>query len=125
MLLSLYVSVISLAAAGIMSYVRSVTIAMDNRQLFEDLKKLGADEAFEERVIRVQLRKIFVYPVAAGCIVTGMFSLFLTCFNDMRLQAFEVRMLLLEGLLMALAACVLYGVYRLAYRRMKEIVGVV
>lgn len=124
-LLSLYVSVISLAAAGIMSYVRSVTIAMDNRQLFEDLKKLGADEAFEERVIRVQLRKIFVYPVAAGCIVTGMFSLFLTCFNDMRLQAFEVRMLLLEGLLMALAACVLYGVYRLAYRRMKEIVGVV
>lgn len=124
-LLSLYISVISLAAAGIMSYVRSVTIAMDNRQLFEDLKKLGADEAFEERVIRVQLRKIFVYPVAAGCIVTGMFSLFLTCFNDMRLQAFEVRMLLLEGLLMALAACVLYGVCRLAYRRMKEIVGVV
>ena len=37
-LLSIYVSVISLAAAGIMSYVRSVTIAMDNRQLFEDLK---------------------------------------------------------------------------------------
>ena len=123
-LLSIYVSIISLAAAGIMSYVRSVTIALDNRQLFEDLKKLGADAAYEERVIRVQLRKIFAYPVAAGCIVTGLFSLFLTYFNDMRLQAFEVRMLLLEGLLMALIACVLYGVYRAAYRRTKEIVGI-
>lgn len=123
-LLSLYVSVISLTAAGIMSYVRSITIAMDNRQLFEDLKKLGADEAYEGRVIRVQLRKIFAYPVAAGCTVTFIFSLFLTYFNDMSLQAFEVRMLLMEGLLMALVAGVLYGVYRMAYGKMKEIVGI-
>ena len=34
-LLSIYVSVISLAAAGIMSYVRSVTVAMDNWQLLD------------------------------------------------------------------------------------------
>ena len=123
-LLSIYVSVISLAAAGIMSYVRSVTIAMDNRQLFEDLKKLGADDAYEERVIRVQLQKIFAWPVAAGCIAAGLFSLFLTYFNDMVLKPFEVRMLLMEMLLMALIASVLYGVYRAAYRRTKEIAGI-
>ena len=40
-LLSIYVSAISLTAAGMMSYVRSITIAMDNRQLFEDLKSWG------------------------------------------------------------------------------------
>ncbi len=123
-LLSLYIAVISLAAAGIMSYVRSVTIAMDNRQLFEDLKKLGADNAYEESVMKVQLRKIFVYPVAAGCMVTGIFSLFLTWFNDMNLQIFEVKMLLMELFLMALIAGILYGVYRLAYRRTKQIVGI-
>lgn len=123
-LLSLYIAVISLAAAGIMSYVRSVTIAMDNRQLFEDLKKLGADNAYEESVMKVQLRKIFVYPVAAGCMVTGIFSLFLTWFNDMNLQIFEVKMLLMELFLMALIAGILYGVYRLAYRRTKQIAGI-
>ncbi len=123
-LLSLYIAVISLAAAGIMSYVRSVTIAMDNRQLFEDLKKLGADDAYEENVIKVQLRKIFAYPVAAGCMVTGIFSLFLTYFNDMNLQVFELRMLLMELVWMALIAGVLYGVYRLAYQKMKQIVGI-
>ena len=123
-LLSIYVSIISLTAAGIMSYVRSVTIAMDNRQLFDDLKKLGADDVYREKVMRVQLRKIFAYPVAAGCMIAGVFSLFLTFFNDMRLQAFEVRMLLMEGGLMALIAVVMYVVYRLAYGRMKNIVGI-
>lgn len=123
-LLSIYVSIISLTSAGIMSYVRSVTIAMDNRQLFEDLKKLGADDAYEEKVMRVQLRKIFVYPIAAGCMIVAVFSLFLTYFNDMSLQAFEVKMLLMECGLMALIAGVLYAVYRAAYGKMKKIVGI-
>ncbi len=123
-LLSLYVSVISLTAAGIMSYIRSITIAMDNRLLFEDLKKLGADDSYEERVIRVQLRKIFAYPVAAGCAVVGFFSLFMTYFNDMRLQVFEVKMLLMEGMLMLCIAGVMYGIYRAAYGKTRRIVGI-
>ena len=123
-LLSLYISIISLTAAGIMSYIRSVTIGMDNRQLFEDLKKLGANDAYEEKVIKVQLRKIFAYPVAAGCMIVGIFSLFLTYFNDMRLETFEARMLLMEVLLMAGIAGILYVVYRLALQKTKQIVGI-
>lgn len=96
---------------------------MDNRQLFEDLRRLGADDAYEEKVIKVQLRKIFAYPVAAGCTVSGVFSLFLTYFNDMRLQAFEVNMLLMEMLLMIFIAGVLYVVYRIAYGKTRRIVG--
>lgn len=123
-LLSIYIAVISLASAGIMSYVRSITIATDHRQLFEDLRKLGANDDYEERIIRVQLRKIFAYPVAAGCILTGTFSLFLTFFNDMRLQEFEIRMLLMEVLLMVFITGVMYEVYRAAFQRMKQIVGI-
>ena len=124
-LLSIYVSIISLTAAGIMSYIRSITIAMDNRQLFEDLKRLGADNVYEEKVIRMQLRRIFVYPVAAGCTVVGVFSLFLTYFNDMRLQIFEVKMLLMEIILMLVISGVMYGVYKMAYGRTKQIVGII
>lgn len=123
-LLSIYISVISLTAAGIMSYIRSITIALDNRQLFDNLKKLGADDAYEEKVIQVQLRKIFAYPAAAGFMIVGVFSLFLTYFNDMQLQAFEVKMLLMEGGLMTGIGCILYVVYRAAYRKTKEIVGI-
>lgn len=124
-LLSIYISVIALAAAGVMSYIRSITIAMDNRRLFDDLRKLGADDAYEENVIKVQLRKIFAYPVASGCAVVGIFSLLLTWFNDMNLEIFEVKMLLMETALMALISVVLYGVYRAAYKKTKEIAGIV
>lgn len=123
-LLSIYISVISLTAAGIMSYIRSITIAMDNRQLFEDLKRLGADNAYEDRIIRGQLRRIFAYPVAAGCMVVAVFSLFLTYFNDMRLQAFEIKMLLMEVLLMLVITGVMHAVYRAAYVRTKQIAGI-
>ena len=54
----------------------------------------------------------------------GVFSLFLTYFNDMRLQAFEVKMLFIEVLLMAFISIVLYGVYRLAFGKTKSIVGI-
>ena len=121
---SIYISVIALAAAGIMSYIRSITIAIDNRQLFEDLGKLGANDVYKERVIRVQLRKIFAYPTASGCVIVGVFTLFLTWFNDMNLDVFEMQMLLMEAALMAVVSVVLYGVYRKAYRRTKEIAGI-
>lgn len=123
-LLSIYISIIALAAAGIMSYIRSITIAMDNRQLFDDLRKLGADDAYEERVIKFQLRKIFAYPVVSGCAIVGIFSLFLTWFNDMSLEIFEVKMLLVEAVLMVFVSVVLYGVYRMAYGKMKKIAGI-
>lgn len=122
-LLSIYISVISLTAAGIMSYIRSITIAMDNRQLFEDLKRLGADNSYRERALRVQLRRIFAYPVAAGCMIVAVFSLFLTYFNDMRLQAFEMKMLSLEVILMIMIAGVMFAVYQVSYRRTMQIVG--
>ena len=75
-------------------------------------------------MIQVQLRKIFAYPAAAGFMIVGVFSLFLTYFNDMQLQAFEVKMLLMEGGLMTGIGCILYVVYRAAYRKTKEIVGI-
>ncbi len=115
---SIYISVIALASAGIMSYVRSITIAIENRQLFEDLKRLGADEVYEGRVIKIQLRKLFAYPIGAGCIAAGGFSLLLTYFNDMRLQLFEVKMLLMEVVLMLLISGIMYGVYRIAFKKM-------
>lgn len=121
-LLSFYIAVISLASVGIMTYVRSVTIAIDNRQLFIDLKKLGANEAYELRVLKQQLRKIFAYPALAGSALVLLFALFLTVFNDMRLQPFEVKMLLMECAMIILNALYFYIVYRLSLRKTERII---
>lgn len=41
-MLSLYVFIISLTAVSVMAYVRSISVATDNKGLFESLTKLGA-----------------------------------------------------------------------------------
>lgn len=121
-LLSVYIAVISLAAVGVMTYVRSVTIAMDNRQLFADLGKLGANRAYIERVICRQLRRIFTYPTAAGSIIVLVFSMLLIYFNDMHLDAAELRLFVMElGLILGVAVF-MYVMYRVSLRRMEKIV---
>lgn len=121
-LLSVYIAVISLAAVGVMTYVRSVTIAMDNRQLFCDLERLGADRNYIERVIRRQLRRIFTYPTAAGSILVMAFSMLLIYFNDMHLDAAELRLFGMELGLVLGVGVFMYGMYRVSLRRMESIV---
>lgn len=121
-LLSVYIAVISLAAVGVMTYVRSVTIAMDNRQLFGDLGRLGADRNYIERVIRRQLRRIFTYPTAAGSVIVLVFSMLLIYFNDMHLDAGELRLFVMElGLILGVAVF-MYVMYRVSLRRMEKMV---
>ncbi|MDO4546322.1 MAG: ABC transporter permease [Bacillota bacterium] len=121
-LLCIYIAIISLVAIGIMNYVRSVTIAEDNRILFGDLERLGADREYKRRVIKGQLQKIFAYPAVAGCGVTLIFTVLLCYFNDMRFIGFEIAMIGMELGLMVLLGAFLYGVYRLSFKRMAEIV---
>ena len=56
-MLSLYIFIISLAAISVMAYVRSISIATDNKGLFESLTKLGADEAYS-KVLKKQIARI-------------------------------------------------------------------
>lgn len=120
-LLSVYIAIISLSAVGVMSYVRSITIAVDNRQLFEDMKKLGASRAYIVQVVKVQLRKIFVYPGIAGCGISLMFTGLLLYFNDMRVEMEEARLLGMEGILIVAAAIFLYVMYRISFKKMRSI----
>ena len=58
-LLSIYISILSLTACSVMSYVRSLTVALDNKNMFADIRRLGAAKAYTERVLRIQLKKIY------------------------------------------------------------------
>lgn len=101
-LLSMYIAIISLTAIGIMIYVRSVTIAIDNKKLFNDITKLGADETYKNRVIAVQLRKIIYYPGIIGSSISLVFSSLLVYFNDMYLSKFEIFIIAAECTIIAL-----------------------
>ena len=56
-LLFIYVAVICFAAVGIMGYTRSQNVGIRNAQVFEDIKRLGADN---------QYRMELLYKVKSG-----------------------------------------------------------
>lgn len=121
-LLSAYIAIISLASIGVMTYVRSITIAIDNRQLFKDLKRLGADKDYIRRVICRQLRRIFTYPTAAGSSIVIAFALLMTYFNDMHLDTNEWKLFgMVLGLVTGLGLF-MYGMYRVSLRKMEKLV---
>lgn len=122
-LLSICICIISLTSISIMSYVRSVTIGMQNKLLFEDLRRLGANEAYLTRVLKQQLRCIFTYPCIAGEIVSIVFTILLCYFNDTN---FSKDDMFLTSLVIAIGigiSIIMYTIYRVAYHRTRKILG--
>ena len=81
-MLCMYICIIALAAIGVMAYVRSISVATDNKGIFESLTKLGADHAYQRMVLKKQLAKIFFYPGIVGCGAGFLFSFMMDYTND-------------------------------------------
>ena len=63
LMLFIYIAIICFTAVAIIAYTRSVTVGLNNKRLFSDLRHLGANEAYITRVIKKQLSKIFIYMI--------------------------------------------------------------
>ncbi|MFR1723433.1 FtsX-like permease family protein [Emergencia timonensis] len=123
-MLCLYICIIALAAVSVMTYVRSISVASDNKELFDSLEKLGADRAYRQKVLKRQLAKIFQYPTAIGCSLGFLFSLAMDISNDGRLAGTEFTALgILLGIIAAISA-ILFAVYRYALKRAQILIGI-
>ena len=59
LMMFLFIAIICILAAMVIGYTRCQTIALNNRYLFDDLKKLGASSAFLTREVKSQCKKVF------------------------------------------------------------------
>lgn len=121
-MLSLYIFIISLAAVSVMAYVRSISVATDNKGLFESLTKLGADAAYKRRVLKKQIARIVQYPGIIGCVLCFAFALAMNFMNDGRLVALEVKSLSVLAVMLLGIGVVLYAVYKYAMNKAEKIV---
>lgn len=116
LLLFIYIAIICLISESIIAYTRSRSIALSNKQTFEDLRKLGADSAYIEKLNSFQIKKVYLLPTLAGCVGILIFLLFILYFNDGRFTAGEF---VIE--LQALICSVVMGVYQyILYRISKK-----
>lgn len=123
-MLSAYIFIISITAVCVMSYVRSISIAADNRALFESLAKLGADQSYQRRVLKKQLAKIFKYPAVTGCGLGFLFSAVMDFFNDGKFSRIELQSLAALTGMTAVILAVMYAVYRHAAKEAEKTAGI-
>ena len=122
-MLCMYICIIALAAIGVLTYVRSISVATDNKGIFESLTKLGADHAYQRMILKKQLAKIFLYPGIVGCGAGFLFSFMMDYTNDGGITAIEIKALGILLLLIAVFCFVLFSVYHVSLRKVEKIVN--
>lgn len=123
LMLFLFISTVCFAAAAVIGFVRSLTIALENRRVYGDLRRLGASADWMRRSARSQVRRVFTVPTAAGIGLMYAFYGMIMFFND---GSFTVGELAGLGSCLGLAAAVaaaLWCVYRLAVQGVFRVLG--
>ncbi len=116
----LFIFIVCMITAMVVCYTRCQSIALNNRYIFDDLKKLGASPAFLDKEVRSQCNNVFKVPS-----LVGMFAMFLLF--AMILYANDGRMVMTEWAAMGICLCIIgliggfiYAVYRAAVNTIKR-----
>lgn len=124
LMMFLFIFLVCMITALVVCYTRCQSIALNNRYIFDDLKKLGASPAFLDREVRSQCGNVFRVPSLVG--TSAMFLLY-----SMILYANDGRMLPTEWMAMGVCLCVtsmiggvIYAVYRSTVKSIKEQLGI-
>ena len=118
LMMFLFISIICTLAALIISYTRCMTITLNNRYVFDDLRRLGAPPAFLVREVKSQAGTVFRMPSVVG--MTAMYLLYamLMFGNDRQLVMGEIAGLGACLIILLVMACIVYAVYRITVQKM-------
>ncbi len=90
LLLFLFIAVLCFMAVSVILFARSMTLAMTNSWVYDDLRKLGASEKYLYKTAKEQTKRVFRAPVITGTLLIFCFYLLILWGNDGRITAYEL-----------------------------------
>ena len=115
--LFILIAIICMAAVIVIAYTRCVTIAINNSQVYEDLRHLGATRDYLRRSVKNQVMKVYLVPGVIGTGLIYALYMFIMFFNDGRLSASEISGLLSCAAVVAGCSVFLWLMYRYTLRK--------
>lgn len=107
-----FIFLICITAACVISYTRCQTIAVNNRYVFDDLRKLGASPVFLKQEVKRQCLTVIRTPAVIGiCMMTLLYMMIMYA-NDGKISVSELAALGVCGVLILLIILLLYMVCR-------------
>lgn len=113
----LFVSIVCFAAVLLIGYTRSVTIARNNRQVYDDLRHLGAAPDYLYRSVKGQISKTFGAPALLGTLLIFAYFIMILYFNDGRFTQSEISALAICFCIVLALSVVLWAFYRFTLHR--------
>lgn len=124
LMLFIFIAIICFAAVLVIGYTRCLTIALNNRQVYDDLKHLGATPNYLYRSLRGQITKVYGVPAVVGTSMIFVLYTMIMFFNDNRLTQSEISGLLNCLLLIAALSVLLWCFYRFTLRKVCRMLDV-
>lgn len=124
LMIFLFIAIICMAAAVLIAYTRCLTIAINNKQVFDDLARLGASPQYLFRAVKEQIGKIYLVPTVIGFALMYILYLMIMYANDGRFSQYELAgMSVCLGVVFLLCAIV-YAGYRFTRKKVLGILGI-
>ena len=122
MLLFVFVSVLCFAAVAVILYTRSQTLMLTNVWVYEDLRKLGASNAYLRKTAKGQVKRVFFAPLVIGTLLIVCFYTLILMGNggDGMIDASERIGFAVCLVLVVVMSAVFYGLYRITVKKAWE-----
>lgn len=120
MMMFLFIAIICMLSALIICYTRCMTIAINNRYIFDDLKRLGASPKFLNKELHSQAGKVFSVPAIVGMSMMYLLYFMIMYANDSKLTPGELVNMGICFIVVLLFAAIIYGVYQKTLSKMRK-----
>lgn len=117
LLLFVFVSILCFAAVGVILFTRSMTLAITNEWVYQDLRKLGAPGKYLYKTVRGQISRVFRAPILIGTLMILGFVVLILMGNGIGsgaggISPYELAALGNCCLIVAAISAALYALYR-------------
>lgn len=124
LMLFIFIALICFAAVFVIAYTRCMTMALNSRQVYDDLKHLGAPRAYLFRSVKSQLTRVFLVPALVGTGLIFAFYSMIMYFNDNLFTVGEIAGMMSCAAVVVVVSAILYGVYRFTRRSVCRGLGI-
>ena len=124
LMLFIFIALICFAAVIVIAFTRCMTIALTNARVYDDLRHLGAPNAYLFRSVKGQVSKVYLVPAIVGTAIISAFYVMIMYFNDNRFTPGELAGMGTCAAVLAAVSAVLYGIYRLTRRSVCHRLGI-
>lgn len=118
LMLFVFIALVCFAAVIVIAFTRCMTIALTNARVYDDLRHLGAPNAYLFRAVRGQVSRVFLVPALTGTGLIWAFYMIMLYFNGTPygFTGSELQGMATCAAVVAAVSALLYLVYRLTRR---------